>query len=96
MNETQRLCDKAIDDFLAALKFIEVKWLKNSYADHNIRYFQEDSGDVTFSCNEVGILSADLDNINLDETNSDEDYCPGRVNTTISNLCTPTQIMYMK
>ena len=30
------------------------------------------SGDAIFSCNEVGILSTDLNNIILDDTNYDE------------------------
>ena len=41
-------------------------------ADENIFYFNEDSGNVVFSCNEVGILNIDLNNINLDN-NFDED-----------------------
>ena len=42
------------------------------YADENILYFNEDSGNVIFSCNEMGILNIDLNNINLDN-NFDED-----------------------
>ena len=42
------------------------------YADENIFYFNEDSGHVIFSCNKMGILSIDLNNINL-ENNFDED-----------------------
>ena len=34
--------------------------------------FHEDSDDVTLFCNEIGILSVNLNNINLD-TNFDED-----------------------
>ena len=37
-----------------------------------ILYFKEDSGNAIFSCNETGILSIDLNNINLDDTNYDE------------------------
>ena len=36
------------------------------YADENILYFNEDSRNVVFSCNEMGILNIDLNNINLD------------------------------
>ena len=43
------------------------------YADENILYFNEDSGNVSFSCNEMGILNIDLNNINLDN-NFDEDH----------------------
>ena len=32
-----------------------------------------DSGDAVFSCNEMDILSIDLNNIELDDTNYDED-----------------------
>ena len=42
------------------------------YADENILYFDEDSGNAVFSCNEMGILNIDLNNINLDN-NVDED-----------------------
>ena len=42
------------------------------YADENILYFDEDSGNAVFSCNEMGILNIDLNNINLDN-NFDED-----------------------
>ena len=65
----QRMYDEAVDDCLAALKFITdwfvtskiiKKLLTASCADDNILYFNEDSGDVIFSCNEIGILSSDL------------------------------------
>ena len=42
------------------------------YADENILYFNEDFGNVVFSCNEMSILIIDLNNINLDK-NFDED-----------------------
>ena len=40
--------------------------------DENILYFNEDSGNVVFNCNEMGILNIDLNNINLG-SNVDED-----------------------
>ena len=43
------------------------------YADENILYFKEDSDNVMFSCNEVSFLNIDLNNINLDNTNHEED-----------------------
>ena len=42
------------------------------YTDENILYFNEDSCDVTFCCDKMGILSVNLNNINLDN-NFDED-----------------------
>ena len=42
------------------------------YTDGNTLYFNDDSGNVVFHCNEMGILNIDLDNINLDN-NFDED-----------------------
>ena len=42
------------------------------YADENISYFNEDSGDTVFNYNEMGIVNIDLKNINLDD-NFDED-----------------------
>ena len=40
------------------------------YANENTLYLNEDSGDVVFSCNEMGILNIDLDN-NFDEDDPD-------------------------
>ena len=42
------------------------------YADENILCFNEDSGDVVFNCNGMGIFIIDLNNVNLDN-NFDED-----------------------
>ena len=79
--KTQRMCDEAVDDSLAALKLIPdwfvtskiIKKLSSAlYEDENILYFNEDSGDVIFCCNEMGILNVNLNNINLDN-NFDED-----------------------
>ena len=42
------------------------------YADDGLLFFDEDSGDITFCCDEMGILSVNLNNINLDK-NFDED-----------------------
>ena len=79
--KTQRMCDEAVDDSLEALKLIP-DWFVTSkiieklytalYADENILYFNEDSGDVIFCCNEMGTLSVNLSNIILDN-NFDED-----------------------
>ena len=74
-HKTQKMWDKAVDDPLGALKlmpywFVTNKMIKKLftalYADENILYFNEDSGNVVFSCNEMGILNIDLNNINLD------------------------------
>ena len=43
------------------------------YGDENILYFNEDSSDATFCCNEMGILSVNINNINLDDSNYEED-----------------------
>ena len=43
------------------------------HADENIIYFNEDSSNAVFICNEMGVLNIDLNNINLDDTNFDED-----------------------
>ena len=42
------------------------------YADEDILYFNEDSGDAVFNYNETGIVNIDLNNISLDD-NFDED-----------------------
>ena len=79
---TQIMCDEPVGDCLAALKSI-LDWFFTSKiikkrptslcADDNILYFNEDSSDVIFSSNEIGILSIDLNNINLENSNFDED-----------------------
>ena len=70
-----------VHESLAALKlipdgFVTCKMIKKLYialyTDENILYFNEDSGNVSFCCNEIGILNIDLNNINLDN-NFDED-----------------------
>ena len=76
------MCDEAVDDSLAALKvvpdwFATSKMIKKHYTalypDDNIFYFKEDSGNVIFSCNKMVILNIDLNDINLDDTNYNED-----------------------
>ena len=56
--------------------FVTTKMIKELfitlYADENILYSNEDSGNVVFSCSEMSILNIDLNNINLDN-NFDED-----------------------
>ena len=42
------------------------------YTDENILYFNEDSGNAVFNCNEMGIFNIDLNNISLDN-NFDKD-----------------------
>ena len=42
------------------------------YAGENVRYFNEGSGDAVFSCNEMGILNINLNNVSLGD-NFDED-----------------------
>ena len=85
--KTQRMCDKAVDDSLAALKlisywFVTSKMIKKIftalYADENILYFNEDSGNVVFSCIEMSILNLDLNNSNLDN-----DFDEGDTDTII-------------
>ena len=36
-------------------------------------YSNEDSGNVVFSCNEMGVLNIDVNCINLDDNNFNED-----------------------
>ena len=43
------------------------------YVDENILYFNEESDNVIFNCNGMGIRSIYLNNINLDDTNYEED-----------------------
>ena len=66
--------DEAVDGCLAALKlvhdcFVTIEMIKKLftalYADENILYFDEGSGDVMFNCNGMGILNIYLNNTNL-------------------------------
>ena len=43
------------------------------YADENIIYFNEGSGDAIFDYNERGIVNINLNNINLDDNFDEED-----------------------
>ena len=56
---------KLIPDWFVTSKMIK-KHFNVFYADENILYFNEGSGDVIFYCNEMGIFSIDLNNIDLD------------------------------
>ena len=80
--KTQEMCGKAVDDFLPTLKFVPdclvtSKMIKKLYdtvfADDDILFFVEDSGNVSFLSDEMGILSVNLDNINLYDGNFYED-----------------------
>ena len=80
--KTQKMCNKAVDDCLAALKlapdwFVTRKMIKKLftvlYVDENILYFNEDSSNVVFNYNETSILNIDLNCIKLDDNNFDED-----------------------
>ena len=75
------MCDKGNHDCLSALRLVpdwfvaskKVKKLFTAlYADENILQFSKDYGDITFCCNEMGILSVNLNNITLDN-NFDKD-----------------------
>ena len=56
---------------------LQVKLLKNFfndlYTDANIIYFNDNSGNVIFFCNKMGILSIDLNNINFDNSYDEDD-----------------------
>ena len=80
--KTQQMCDKAVDNCMAALKLV-AHWLVTSkmikkiftdlYVDENIVYFNEYFSSAVFNCNEMDILNTDLNNINLRDTNYEED-----------------------
>ena len=66
--KTQRMCDEAVDDSLPALKLIPdwfvtskmIKKLYTAFYTNSLLFFDEDSGDFTFCCNKMGILSVNL------------------------------------
>ena len=63
---------KLISDWFVTSKMIW-KLFTALYADENILYFIEDSGNVVFNCNGMGILDIDLNNINLDYNFNEDD-----------------------
>ena len=78
--KTQQMCDKAVDDCLAGMKLVpdlfatsQMILFTTLYADENILFFNEDYGNVAFSCNEMGILNKALKNVNLDDISYGED-----------------------
>ena len=69
--KTQQMCDEAVDDCLAALKFVPGQFVTSKiikipltgfYTHENILYFNEDSSNVVFTCNRMGILNIGLNN----------------------------------
>ena len=77
-----KMCDKAVDNFLSTLKFVpdwfvSKKTIKSVFttlfADDDLLFFDEDSGNITFLSNETDILSVNFNNINLDEVKIYED-----------------------
>ena len=57
------------------------KLLTALYTDDNIPCFNKDSGHFILFCNEMGIVSININSINLDDTNYNED-----VSETISHV----------
>ena len=62
------MCDAPVDDVVAPSKVISDSFVTSNvvkklytalYSDNNIVYFNENYGDVIFSCNKMGILSID-------------------------------------
>ena len=74
--KTQKMCNKAVDYSLAALKFFPDSFVISKmikiivtafYTDENILYFYDNSNNVGFTCNGMGNLSVDINNTNLDD-----------------------------
>ena len=70
------MCDEAVEDCLAALKFILdrifaskmfEKFHDDLFTNDDLLFFYEDFSKVTFFANEMDILGADLDKINLED-----------------------------
>ena len=81
--KTQKMCDEAVDDCLAALKIIP-DWFVTStifnkldnalHANDDTLFYDEDFDKVTFIANQRHILVVDIDKNNLDNDNNfDED-----------------------
>ena len=73
------MCDEVVHNSLAPSELIPdwygemIETLYTAlYADENILYFDENSDNIAFSCDKMGILNIGPNNINLDN-NFDED-----------------------
>ena len=71
------MCDEAVDDCLAALKFIPdgfvtSKMLEKFYnalhANDDILFYNKDFDKVTFITNQKHVLAVDLDKINIENS----------------------------
>ena len=68
------MCDEAVDGSLAALKLVSDLFVTSTMVkNENILYLNEDSANVIFSCNEIGILNIDFNNINIDNIFNEDD-----------------------
>ena len=76
------MCDEAIDGSMTTMKlipdcFISSKMIQNLltafYTDKRILYFDEGSGNVVFSFNEIDNFNIDLRNITPDNNFDDDD-----------------------
>ena len=89
------MCDEDVDDCLAGLKFVPdwfvtskiiKKLYTNLHADDGLLFFDEDSGNVTFCCKEMRILSVNLNNItngNNNDNDNDNNFDEDDPDTTI-------------
>ena len=78
--KTQKKCDKAVDSYLLALKFVPgwfatskvIKKLNSAAFSNDDKVSADlDSNFFTFFSNDVGLNSITLDNFNLDDNNFD-------------------------
>ena len=76
--KTQKIYDKAANNFHLSLKFIPSCFFTNKlikifhdalFANNDILFFDKDFHNVVFYTNEMYILSLDLDKIHLDDVN---------------------------
>ena len=77
--KTERMCNKAVHDCLATLKFFQGWFVTSKILEHfdksllandEIFFFNKDFNIVTFIANQRHIYAAGLDKINLDNENN--------------------------
>ena len=77
--KTQRTCDEAVDDCLAALRFIPDCFFTNKmlekfdsalHTNDDILFYNDDFDKVKFIANQRNIFAVDFDKINLDNDNN--------------------------
>ena len=94
--KTQEMCYKTVNAFLVTLQFVP-DWFVASkvnkkidddlFSNDDIIFVNEDFNYVTFLSDEMGILSVDIDDINLDDVSFDKDDPETLIHVRLTAWC---------